>query len=131
MVQRPWVTEKHHQAGRLYIDFLLQRPQQERALHFGFRPSNNQQGIDLKPMLRPEFGVSPEQPRKFLRPPPATAIRLIQDVWRQNKRNADIVLAVDTSASMAGEKIRGAEAAAKAFIDLLGPGDSLSALIFG
>ena len=32
---------------------------------------------------------------------------------------------------MAGEKIRGAEAAAKAFIDLLGPGDSLSALIFG
>ena len=131
VVQRPWVTEKHHQAGRLYIDFLLQRPQQERALRFGFRPSNNQQGIDLKPMLRPEFGVSPEQPRKFLRPPPATAIRLIQDVWRQNKRNADIVLAVDTSASMAGEKIRGAEAAAKAFIDLLGPGDSLSALIFG
>ena len=82
-------------------------------------------------MLRPEFGVSPAQPRMFLRPPPATAIRLIQDVWRQNKRNADIVLAVDTSASMAGEKIRGAEAAAKAFIDLLGPGDSLSALIFG
>src|SRR5271165_7190459 len=83
VVQRPWVTEKHRQASRLYIDFLLQRPQQELALRFGFRPSNNQQGIDLKPMLRPEFGVSPEQPRKFLRPPPATAIRLIQDVWRQ------------------------------------------------
>jgi len=82
-------------------------------------------------MLRPEFGVSPAQPRKFLRPPPAPAIRLIQDVWRRNKRNADIVLAVDTSASMEGEKIRGAEAAAKAFIDLLGPRDSLSALIFG
>jgi len=131
VVQRPWVTEKHRQAGRLYIDFLLQRPQQELALRFGFRPPSNQPGIDLKPMLSPEFGVSPEQPRKFLRPPPAPAIRLIQDLWRLNKRHADIVLAVDTSASMEGEKIRGAEAGAKAFIDLLGPGDSLSALIFG
>ena len=131
VVQRPWVTEKHRQAGRLYIDFLLERPQQELARRFGFRPSNTQQGIDLKPMLRPDFGVSPAEPRTILRPPPATAIRLIRDLWRLSKRHADIVLVVDTSASMEGEKIRGAEVAAKEFIDLLGPGDSLSALSFG
>jgi len=131
LVQRPWVTEKHRQAGRLYIDFLLERPQQELALRLGFRPSSSQQGIDVKPMLRPEFGVSPTQPRKLLPPPPAAAIRMIQDLWKLNKRNADIVLVVDTSASMEGEKIHEAESAAKVFIDLLGPGDSLSALIFG
>ncbi|MBV8486790.1 MAG: substrate-binding domain-containing protein [Planctomycetaceae bacterium] len=131
MVQRPWVTEKHRQAGRLFMDFLLERPRQELAVRLGFRPSNNQQQIDAKRILRPEFGVSATQPRKLLQPPPAAAIRMIQDLWRLNKRNADIVLVVDTSASMEGEKIHEAEAAAKTFVELLGPGDSLSSLIFG
>ncbi len=130
VVERPWVTDKHREAARLYIDHLMQRPQQELALHYGFRPSSSQPGIDLKRLLKPEYGVSPAQPRHLLRPPPATAIRLIQDIWRLSKRNADIVLLIDTSASMEGEKIRGAEAAAKTFIDLLSPGDSLSAMIF-
>jgi Ca-activated chloride channel family protein len=131
VVQRPWVTEKHRQACQSYIDFLLERPRQELAVQLGFRPSSNQQGIGVKPILRPEFGVSPTQPRKLLQPPPASAILMIQDLWRLNKRNADIVLAVDTSASMEGERIHEAESAAKAFIDFLGPGDLLSALIFG
>ncbi|MGO9601235.1 MAG: VWA domain-containing protein [Isosphaeraceae bacterium] len=131
VVERAWVTNKHREAAQIYIDFLMERQQQERALHYGFRPSSSQPGIDLKQLLKPEYGVSPIQPKKLLHPPPATAIRLIQDVWRLSKRNADIVLLIDTSASMEGDKIRGAEDAAKAFIELLSPGDSLSAVIFG
>ena len=115
----------------MYISFLMERPQQQLALRYGFRPSDSQPGIDLKPLLKPDYGVSPIQPKKLLHPPPATAIRLIQDVWRLSKRNADVVLLIDTSASMEGDKIRGAEDAAKAFIELLSPGDSLSAVIFG
>jgi Ca-activated chloride channel family protein len=131
VVERAWVTNKHREAARMYMSFLMERPQQEMALRYGFRPSSSQPDIDLKPLLKPEYGVSPIQPKKLLHPPPATAIRLIQDLWRLSKRNADIVLLIDTSASMEGDKIRGAEDAAKAFIDLLSPGDSLSALIFG
>ena len=38
IVEREWVTQAHRDAAKVYIDYLLQRPQQERAITYGFRP---------------------------------------------------------------------------------------------
>ncbi len=82
IVERPWVSEKHRAAGKLYVDYLLERPQQEKALRYGFRPSSRSADIDLKDVLKPEYGVNDKQPAKTLRPPPAAAIRRLQEIWR-------------------------------------------------
>jgi Ca-activated chloride channel family protein len=38
VVNRDWVTPAHKEAAQIYIKYLLARPQQERAMSFGFRP---------------------------------------------------------------------------------------------
>jgi Ca-activated chloride channel family protein len=129
VVSRPWVTEKHRAAAAIYVDYLLERPQQELALKYGFRPSDP--SIDTKGLLTPENGADPAQPKKNLEPPPASVIRFILDAWRVSKRHADIVLAIDTSASMMGDKIKNAEEAAKSFIRQFSANDTLSTMIFG
>jgi Ca-activated chloride channel family protein len=85
IVQRPWVTDKHREAASQYVDFLRDRPQQEKALRYGFRPGSQNSNIDVASVLKPEFGVSEKQPAKTLRPPQAAAIRLLLETWRTER----------------------------------------------
>jgi Ca-activated chloride channel family protein len=85
IVERPWVTDKHREAASLYVEFLRDRPQQEKALRYGFRPGSQIPGIDVASVLKPEFGVNEKQPAKILRPPTAAALRLLLDTWRTER----------------------------------------------
>ncbi len=85
IVERPWVTDKHREAASLYVDFLRDRPQQEKALRYGFRPGSQNSDIDVTSVLKPEFGVNEKQPTKTLRPPTASAIRLLLEIWRTER----------------------------------------------
>src|SRR5215470_17276439 len=40
IVERDWVTPAHREAAKVYIQYLLQRSQQERAMTYGFRPGS-------------------------------------------------------------------------------------------
>jgi Ca-activated chloride channel family protein len=80
IVNRSWVSPKHHEAAQSYISYLLDRPQQEKAKAHGFRPSDA--SIRIDDMLKPEFGVSVAQPRT-LPTPSATLITTIRNQWRQ------------------------------------------------
>jgi uncharacterized protein YegL len=71
-------------------------------------------------------GTGPPPPPPTLTPPPTTrsrwAIYLPRlEVWRcqRSQRPVDVVLAIDTSASMAGDKIVAAQRAAATFVSLL------------
>jgi len=81
IVNRSWVTPKHREAAEIYINYLLDRPQQERAKAHGFRPSHT--GIAINDMLKPELGASAAQPRT-LPTPSATLITTIRNQWHQN-----------------------------------------------
>jgi Ca-activated chloride channel family protein len=89
VVLRPWVTDRQRAAAAIYVEYLLERPQQELALKYGFRPSDP--SIDTKTLLTAENGADPSQPKKILTPPQASTIRLLLDSWRKerNPRAAD------------------------------------------
>ncbi|HKM55002.1 MAG TPA: extracellular solute-binding protein, partial [Isosphaeraceae bacterium] len=80
IVNRSWVTAKHREAAEKYINYLLARPQQEKAKAHGLRPSLT--GIAIEDMLKPELGVSAAQPRT-LPTPSATLITTIRNQWHQ------------------------------------------------
>ena len=40
VVDREWVTPEHREAAKIYIQYLLDRPQQEHAITYGFRPAS-------------------------------------------------------------------------------------------
>lgn len=129
LVDRPWVTAQQKEAAKAYVKFLLDRPQQERAMTFGFRPAAVE--VALGAPIDQAHGVDPKEPATTLEVPAAEVIDGAISLWRQRKKPAHVVLAIDTSGSMEDDrKIVHAREGAKDFVDLLGEGDRLSILTF-
>lgn len=129
IVQRDWVTPAHRDAAQIYIQYLLQRPQQESAIAYGFRPG----AVDV-PLAAPidtAHGVDPQEPKTTLEVPSVPMMDAILRLWAQKKRAADIVLVLDTSGSMnEGGKIENARNGAKQLVSLLSDDDQFSLVPF-
>jgi Ca-activated chloride channel family protein len=129
VVEREWVTPVHREAAKVYVDYLLARQQQERALQLGFRPSAVE--VPLSAPLDAAHGVDPKQPQTTLEVPPVEVIDAIRHLWRQQKKRSQVTLVLDVSGSMNDEhKLENAKAGADQLIDLLDADDSFSFLPF-
>jgi Ca-activated chloride channel family protein len=129
IVEREWVTSEHREAAKMYIQYLLQRPQQEKAIAYGFRPG----AVDV-PLASPideAHGVDPKEPKTTLEVPSVPVMDAILTLWQQKKKAASVVLVMDTSGSMnENHKIQSAREGARQLVDLLSEGDRLSLLPF-
>ncbi|HMQ51308.1 MAG TPA: VWA domain-containing protein, partial [Anaerolineae bacterium] len=123
-----WVTEPQREAAQQFEAFLLDQAQQKRAINLGFRPADP--AISLGSPLDAEHGVDPGQPQTILEVPPADVIQEVQYLWRQAKRPVDVVLVVDVSGSMAGDKISAVRDSLAQFISLLDNRDRLQIVLF-
>jgi Ca-activated chloride channel family protein len=130
IVNRPWVTPERKEAAQLFINYLLARPQQEKALTYGFRPGSTE--VALGAPIDAAHGVDPSQPKTTLEVPPADVIALIQKQWEEGeKKPADVVLVLDTSGSMSEEaKMENAKQGANQLVSLLGDKDIFSMVSF-
>jgi Ca-activated chloride channel family protein len=129
IVEREWVTPEHREAAKTYIQYLLQRSQQEKAITYGFRPG----AVDV-PLASPideSHGVDPKEPKTTLEVPSVPVIDAILNLWQQEKKAANVVLVLDTSGSMNDDrKIQNASEGAKQLVALLSDNDRLSLLPF-
>jgi Ca-activated chloride channel family protein len=129
VVEREWVTPEKRDAAKVYIQYLLQRPQQEKAIAYGFRPG----AVDV-PLASPideAHGVDPKEPKTTLEVPSVPVIDSILNLWQQKKKSASVVLVLDTSGSMNDNgKIQNAREGAKQLVNLLSDNDRLSLLPF-
>lgn len=124
-----WMTDDLRAAAKTYRDFLLSKPAQQRALEFGFRPSDP--NIPIGKPISIEFGVDPKQPQNVLPAPDIKTIEAVRALWKQQKRLVNLSLVIDISGSMKTDnKIAGAREGAKAFVDLLDAKDTLTLIVF-
>ncbi len=129
VVQREWVSDEHKEGAKKYIDFLMERPRQERALAMGFRPGDV--GVALGAPIDRDHGVNAAEPKTTLEMPPADVISAAVDMWKVTKKKSNIVLVLDTSGSMKEEnRMENAKAGAAEFLALLGDEDTFSLLTF-
>ena len=129
VVERDWVTPEHREAAKIYIQYLLARPQQQKAMEYGFRPAL----VDLllTAPLDAAHGIDPQEPKTTLEVPPAEVINGILRLWSAEKKHSNIVLVLDTSGSMSeNNKIQNAREGAKQLVQLLDDGDTFSFLPF-
>ena len=130
IVNRDWVTAERRAAAKVFIDYLLAKPQQEKALGYGFRPGSTDVAVDYP--IDTAHGVDPKQPVTTLEVPATDVIAAMQQQWDEaEKKAADIALVLDTSGSMQEDnKLTNAKAGAKQLVSLLGDKDDFSLLQF-
>jgi Ca-activated chloride channel family protein len=128
VLNAPWVTDEQREAAEAFEAYLLDRPQQLKALEYGFRPADP--SIPLSAPLDAAHGVDPEQPQTVLEVPSAEVITGIEQLWRQAKKPVDVVVVMDVSGSMGGEKISAARTSLIEFVNLLDDRDRLQIILF-
>jgi Ca-activated chloride channel family protein len=129
ILNAPWVTEEQREAAELFEDYLLAEERQRLAIEYGFRPADP--AIALSSPLDTQHGVDPNQPQTVLEVPDAEVVVAIRELWqREAKRPVDLVVLMDISASMEGDKINTARTSLIDFIDLLGDRDRLELILF-
>jgi Ca-activated chloride channel family protein len=129
ILNAPWVSEAQREAAEIFEDFLLAEAQQRRSIEYGFRPADP--GIALTSPLDTRHGVDPTQPQTILEVPPGEVVVGIQELWRSEaKKPVDLVVLMDTSGSMEGEKIASARSSLIQFVDLMDDRDRLEVILF-
>ena len=129
IVDREWVTPEHREAAKVYVQFLLARAQQEKAIQYGFRPAAVD--VPLSAPLDAAHGMDPKEPKTTLEVPPVDVINGLLQLWKEEKKHSNVTLVLDTSGSMSEEnKLQNAKMGAKQLVQLLDDGDTFSFLPF-
>lgn len=126
-----WVNSEEAEAATIFRDYLLAREQQELALKHYIRPANTT--ITLHAPLSLEYGVDPDVSPKStpVLPSPSSEISTaVQKLFELTKRKATVVLVLDISGSMRGQKFQAAKKATIEFLDRLHPEDEVALVIF-
>lgn len=126
-----WVTEEQAEAAQIFLDYLLEREQQEMAIDNYLRPLNT--NIALHAPMSLEEGTDPTVTPNTVAPlpsPDADISAAIIDLFNITKRKATILIVLDVSGSMEGERIRTARDATIEFLSRLDANDEVGLLIF-
>ncbi len=101
IVNAEWVSEDQRNASRLFTDWMLTRDVQQQIMGYGYRPAHPDVSLDF-PFVE-ENGVTLQGPTSTLDVPEPEAVVEIQETWQSVKKQADVLILVDVSGSMAEE----------------------------
>ena len=127
-----WVTDEQKVAAKIFKDYLLDKKQQEMAITNYLRPIDS--SIPLHAPLTLENGTDPRVTTDAvpaLESPSAEVSSAVKDVFHQTKKKATIVMLLDISGSMEGDKIKSAVASSVNFVGRLDPNDEIYLMVFG
>lgn len=121
-------TADERAAAERFYEFLLTEESQRAAMSFGFRPANP--NVPLIDPISPTFGVDPQGVQTVLAVPSAEVIVAVKNSWALNRKRADILLVVDTSGSMEGDKLTMVKAGIETFLARILPEDRVGLVTF-
>ncbi|HMQ31546.1 MAG TPA: VWA domain-containing protein [Chloroflexaceae bacterium] len=121
-------TPEEREAAGLLYDFLLGEEAQRSAMSYGFRPANV--NVPLADPISTAYGVDPTGVQTILEVPSAEVIVAAKNAWALNRKRADIMLVVDTSGSMEGEKLALVQAGLDTFLQRILPEDRVGLITF-
>ncbi|MEN9233902.1 MAG: extracellular solute-binding protein [Gloeomargarita sp. DG02_1_bins_92] len=125
----PWVSDREREAAQQVTEFLRSQPIQELATRLGLRPGVP--GVPLGSQFTPTNGVQPQPTFDSLRPPQPEVVAAMLRGWEQvAKKPSRVVLVVDDSGSMRGQKLAAVQQSLYSYINNLNPQDELALIRF-
>ncbi len=116
------------EAAKLFRDYLLGEDAQALAASHGLRPVNT--AVTPAAPLDPAYGVDLNQPQTVFGTPSVDAIYAAQELWQSARKPVNLVMLVDRSGSMRGDKIENVRRAAVQFVEQMGDQDRLTLIAF-
>jgi Ca-activated chloride channel family protein len=117
LLETPSLTSNQRRTFQALREFLAQPDTQQTVLKAGYRPVDLNIPLDTPGTpLTAANGVNPKEPQTTLQLPPADVVSVVQATWALAKRQANVMLVVDTSGSMRGTKLDNMRAALRTFI---------------
>jgi Ca-activated chloride channel family protein len=116
------------EAATLFRDYLLGQEAQQLAVANGLRPVND--SVPVGAPLDAAHGVDLSQPEVVFSPPTVDTLYAVQDLWQAARKDVNLVMILDVSGSMDGNKIRNMRQAAIQFVEQMGDDDFITIVAF-
>ncbi len=125
----PWVSADEKAAAQNVIEYLRSPSSQKIATELGLRPG--MPGVELGSKFTPQFGVNPEANYDSLRPPQPEVVAAMLKSWQEfAKKPSQVVVVVDSSGSMEGNKLPAVQNTLRHYIETLGPKEKIALIDF-
>lgn len=125
----PWVSAEEKAAAEKVIAYLRTPEAQKIATELGLRPGVP--GVELGTKFTPQFGVNPNAKYDSLRPPKPEVVTAMLKSWQEfAKKPSQVVIVVDSSGSMQGNKLPAVQNTLRNYIENLGPKEQITLIDF-
>lgn len=132
ILDTPWVSEEQAEAASIFRDYLLAEGQQNMAIDYYLRPMDK--SLALHAPFTLDDGTDPRVTSSSvaaLESPSSEISSAVIDVFKKTKKKSTIIIVLDTSGSMEGDKIKSAVESSVNFIKRLDTNDEIFVLGFG
>jgi Ca-activated chloride channel homolog len=116
------------EAARLFRDYLLGEEGQRLATEAGLRPPHEPPAGGG--LFSNERGVALDQPALVFSQPMVESVYAVQELWQSARKPVNLVMLLDVSGSMRGNKINRMREAAEDFIYQMGDDDIITLVAF-
>src|SRR6266540_4299463 len=124
----PWVSADERAAAHTFGRWLRAQVTPAAAARNGYRVATP--GAPVLPPIDPEHGADPSKPDVVLRPPAPDVLTAILATWKEDRRLANVVLAVDASTAMGKARTGKVARAIEAFLESLPRRDRVGLIAF-
>jgi Ca-activated chloride channel family protein len=118
LLEASGLSDLNRETFSAFASYITSPEAQQSLLAKGYRPADL--GIKLDGANSPitaDNGADPAKPQTSLQVPSAAVLDVVRESWLANKRRTNVMLVVDTSGSMEGEKIENVQEALATFLD--------------
>ncbi|MEM6754097.1 MAG: VWA domain-containing protein [Cyanobacteria bacterium P01_C01_bin.38] len=124
-----WVNADEKAAAEKVIEYLRTPQAQKIATELGLRPGVP--GVELGAKFNSQFGVKPDVKYDSLRPPQPQVVAAMLKSWQEfAKKPSQVVVVVDSSGSMSGDKLPAVQNTLRNYIQSLGPKEQIAIIDF-
>jgi Ca-activated chloride channel family protein len=118
LLESPGLSDLNRETFSAFASYITSPEAQQAILAKGYRPADLNIKIDgANSPINAGNGADPTKPQTSLQVPAAAVLDVVRESWLANKRRTNVMLVVDTSGSMEGEKIDNVKQALTTFLD--------------